>query len=104
MYNAQYLCVSCMEDFRNSLFSATSILLSDGEERDQRGETYSERQYNFIRKHCEGGFINASYIDVRNIHSQNPIESLSSHTFNRDTRQSRNLSQHKVYTCVCHSS
>ena len=38
MYNAQYLCVSCMEDFRYSLFSATSILLSDGEERDQRGE------------------------------------------------------------------
>ena len=55
MYKAQYLCVSCMEDFRNSLFSATSILLSDGEERDQRGEPYSERQYNFIRKHLTKG-------------------------------------------------
>ena len=39
------------QTFRNSLFSATSILLSDGEERDQRGEPYSERQYDFIRKH-----------------------------------------------------
>ena len=55
MYNAQYLCVSCMEDFRNSLFSATSILPSDGEERDQRGEPYSERQYDFIRKHLTKG-------------------------------------------------
>ena len=37
------------QTFRNSLFSATSILLSDGEERDQRGEPYSERQYDFSR-------------------------------------------------------
>ena len=56
MYNAQYLCVSCMEDFRNSLFSATSILLSDGEERDQKGEPYTrERQYDFSRKHLTKG-------------------------------------------------
>ena len=41
--------------FRSSLFSATSIILSDGEERDQRGEPYSERQYDFIRKHLTKG-------------------------------------------------
>ena len=43
------------QTFRSSLFSATSIILSDGEERDQRGEPYSERQYDFIRKHLTKG-------------------------------------------------
>ena len=60
------------QTFRSSLFSATSIILSDGEERDQRGEPYySERQYDFIRKHLtKGSLVRA---ETRDFHSRRGI-------------------------------